>query len=436
VSNFKHSDEFYRLEAAAIAREAAAHDRKNGRHRDAASHKQEPSPADRWDHKRTNAPLEVHPLIVRVADVQPETIAWRWRGRAAAGKLTLLVGDPGLGKSWITLDIAARTSAGVGWPDGEPGSAPANVLLLSAEDGLADTIRPRLDALGADVRRVHHLAVLRAGEKERAVQLADIGPLEQAITETGAKLLIIDPVSAYLGSTDSHRDSEVRGLMAPLAQLADRTGTAVIGVMHLAKSQQRPAIYRAVGSIAFAAAARLVLAVMADPDRDERRIFAPVKQNICAAAPALAYSLTGGALTWERDPVADCDVEALLSGPPADRQERREADAWLREVLQTGPTHSKALQAMANEAGLSWRTIERAKARLKIEVDRIGFGKAGRWYWRLPETAAMTATTTDTETDVAAYDQDAANSTVLTGSDSKTATVPRVAGNGGLWGED
>ncbi len=120
------------------------------------------------------------------------------------------------------------------------------------------------------------------------MQLADTAAIELAIRERAARLVIIDPLAAYLGSTDSHCDAEVRGLLAPLAALAERTDAAVLGVMHLAKSSQRPAIYRAIGSIAFAAAARIVLAVAADPDRDDRRIMMPVKSNLAAASEALA----------------------------------------------------------------------------------------------------------------------------------------------------
>ena len=267
-----------------------------------------------------------------------------------------------------------------------PAVPPGDVILLSAEDGLADTIRPRLDALGADVARIHHLAVLRAGERERAVQLADTAALECAIRETGARLIIIDPIAAYLGSTDAHRDAEVRGLMAPLAALAERTDAAILGVMHLAKSTQRPAIYRAVGSIAFAAAARIVLAVAADPERDDRRIMAAVKSNLAASPAALAYTLSDGRLVWAAEPVSQVDVDALLSGPVLDRQERRAADEWLRDLLAEGPALVRDLQAAARAAGLVWRTIERAKTRLGVRAALLGYGSAGRWQWRLPET--------------------------------------------------
>ena len=339
------------------------------------------------------------PVLVRLADVQPEALTWLWPGRLAAGKLALLVGDPGLGKSWISLDVAARLSAGLAWPDG--GSAPAGpVLLLSAEDGLADTIRPRLDALGADVAQVHHLAVLRTAERDRAVQLTDVAALERAIRETHARLMIVDPISAYLGSTDSHRDAEVRGLIAPLAALAERTGAAVLGIMHLAKDRQQPAIYRAVGSIAFAAAARLVLAVAADPERDDRRIVAPVKSNLSTPPAALAYSLAAGRLVWETEPVDDADVDALLSGPAFSRHERRDVEAWLSDLLADGPMRSRMVQAAAREAGLVWRTVERAKHRLRVEAARIGGVAAdGQWWWRLPP-GKTDSPSVETDTDV------------------------------------
>jgi putative DNA primase/helicase len=367
--------------------------------------------------------VEARPVITCLADVQPEPVTWLWPGRLAAGKLALLVGDPGLGKSWITLDIAARVSAGRSWPDAAPAAAPADVLLLSAEDGLADTIRPRLDALGADLKRIHHLAMLRAGEHERAIQLADTAALERAIAETGARVLTIDPMSAYLGNTDSHRDAEVRGLIAPLAALAERTGVAILGVMHLSKGTQRPALYRAIGSIAFAAAARIVLAVAADPEHDDRRIVAPIKSNLSAPPAALAYTLADGRLGWEPDPVSDVDVDVLLSGPALDKAERREADAWLRDRLADGPAQSKEIQNAAREAGLAWRTIERAKRRLGIEAELVGYGTAGRWYWRLAETATETAT----HREMAVSEKDCDKSAQFTGVCSETATPISVA---------
>lgn len=375
-----------------------------------------------------------HPVLVRLADVQPEAVTWLWPGRIAAGKLNILAGDPGLGKSWITLDLAARVSAGRPSPDGAaPAWDGADVILLSAEDGLADTIRPRLDALGADVAKIHHLAVLKAGEAERMIQLADIDMIEAAICEKGAKLLIIDPVSAYLGSTDSHRDAEVRGLLAPLGLVAERTGAAVLGVMHFAKSAQQKAIYRAIGSIAFVGAARSVLAVARDPDRDDRRLVVSVKASLCPEAPALAYALVDGRLVWEPDPVRDVDVDALLSGPAGDPHERREADTWLRELLAGGPMCSTDIETAAEAAGIARRTLFRAKGRLRIVAERIGgvTRGAGKWYWSLPAIKSATAEEpgikSATSIEVAPLIENPANTLDFSASGIKSATLPRVA---------
>jgi len=377
--------------------------------------------------------LVAQPVLVRLADVQPEPLTWIWPGRLAAGKLALLVGDPGLGKSWISLDVAARLSAGLAWPDG--GAAPAGpVLLLSAEDGLADTIRPRLDALGADVAQIHHLAVLRTGERDRAVQLTDVAALERAIRETRARLMIVDPISAYLGSTDSHRDAEVRGLIAPLAALAGRTGAAVLGIMHLAKDRQQPAIYRAVGSIVFAAAARLVLAVAPDPDRKDRRIVASVKSNLSTPPAALAYSLAAGRLLWEAEPVTEADVDTLLAGPAFPQHDRRDAEDWLSDLLADGPMRSQLVQAAAREAGLAWRTVERAKHRLGIAATRVGgVAAGGQWWWRLPPAKTDTASAnTDTPPNMAvlasttAISADKSEATLKTDTPQELAALDRL----------
>lgn len=347
-----------------------------------------PTTASAERERTDDARAVAEPVLVRLADVKPEAVTWIWPGRLAVGKVTLIVGDPGLGKSWITLDVAARVSSGRPWPDGVVAPTPADVIILSAEDGLADTIRPRLDALGADVTRVHYLAALRCGESERSIQLADVGALEAAIRQTGARVVTIDPVSAYVGGTDSHRDAEVRGLMAPLGALAERTGVAVVGVMHLAKASQQRAIYRAVGSIAFAAAARVVLAVAADPDRDDRRILAPVKSNLSRPPAALAYVLADDRLTWQAGAV-EVDVESLLSGPaaPRERAEQSDAEAVLRELLEdvdAWPMDAKQAIEAGAAHGIHERTLRRTARTLGIRMTRAGFGRGGRWVWHRP----------------------------------------------------
>ena len=351
-------------------------------------------------HTESSAALKPRPVIVCLADVHPEPVMWIWPGRLAAGKFALLVGDPGLGKSWIALDMAARLSAGRPWPDGAPSvSPPAGALLLSAEDGLADTIRPRLDGLGGNSSRIHHVAILRAGDQERSIQLSDIGALEDAIAQTSARLVAIDPIAAYLGGTDSHRDADVRGLVSPLAALAERTGAAILGIMHLSKGTQRPAIYRAVGSIGFAAAARIVSAVAKDPERENRRIMAVVKSNLSVTPPALAYTLADGQLIWDPSPVSDVDVEALLSAPttPLAREEQTEADTMIAELLEDGaawPVDARDALAAGEARGIHPRALQRAAHRRGIAISRRGFGRGGRWIWHRPIGDTIDDTTT------------------------------------------
>lgn len=376
---------------------------------------------------------EPRPIIVRLADVQPEAIEWLWPGRLAARKLTLLVGDPGLGKSWLTLDIAARLSTGRAWCDGAVPPSAGDVLLLSAEDGIADTIRPRLDALGADVTRVHHVAVVRAANQERAIKLADVDIIEQAIRETRAKLVIVDPLSAYLGATDSHRDAEVRGLLAPLSATAEANGAAVLAVMHLSKGGHGKAIYRAVGSIAFAAAARVVLAVAADPDQPSRRLMAPVKSNLSLPPSTLAYTLTDGRLVWEASPVTDVDIDQLLAGPPigAQREEQTDAEQVIAELLDdesAWPMDARQALEAGAARGIHERTMRRTAQRIGIRIARSGFGRGGRWVWHRPiaDSATDTRPETVSVSAMSAMPEQASNSGHTHIEDNKTAYRARA----------
>lgn len=347
------------------------------------------------------------PIVVRLADVTPEVVRWLWMSRLALGKLTLLIGDPGLGKSWITLFIAAALSVGRRWPDGTEAPPPMNTLLLTAEDGLSDTIRPRLDALGADPARIHHLAVLKAGDQERCVQLADIAMIEQAIVETDARLLIVDPVSAYVGQTDSHKDAPVRSLLAPLAAMVERRGVAALGVMHLKKNAQGPAVHRVGGSIAFAAAARIVLAVAADHERGGRRVLASVKQNLAIDPPALGYSLEEGRLVWDAEPVPDVDINALLSGPGDHRERGEQTDAehlisGLLEDHTLWPLDAKDAIDAAQAQGIPDRTMRWTARRMGIRIARTGFGRGGKWLWHRPDAIPAIVEASSPRTDTVA----------------------------------
>ncbi|MGD0266199.1 MAG: AAA family ATPase [Candidatus Methylomirabilota bacterium] len=338
------------------------------------------------------------PDLVSLADVTPEAVCWLWPRRIPCGKLSLIIGDPGHGKSCVTLDMAARVSRVLLWPDGGA-VPPGGVVLLSAEDDLADTIRPRLDAMGADPSRVVALRGVKVpGEAVPApFRLAeDLAHLETAIKSTSAVLVVVDPVSAYLGKADSYKDAEVRAVLAPLAALGERTGAAVVAVMHLTKDAQRKVLYRAQGSLAFVAASRAVFAVAEDQENPERRLFLPVKNNLGPKPPGLAFRLAAAGsavrVEWDTDPVA-VDADAALAGPepPEERGEREEAKEFLTELLAARPVPSEDVKRQARAAGIAERTLFRAKRDLGVKADKEGF--RGGWVWSLSPKAAKDATT-------------------------------------------
>ena len=344
------------------------------------------------------------PVLTSLADVTPRPVEWLWPSRIAIGKLTLIAGDPGLGKSFITLDMAARVSTGNIWPDGIGGNnGPGGVVILNAEDDLADTVRPRLDAAGADVSRIKALVAVKhfdfeAGrERQHPFNLAeDLDALEQAIRDVAdCRFVVIDPISAYLGRTDSHKNAEIRGLLVPLSELAARHGVALVAVTHLRKGEG-PAMYRAMGSLGFVAAARAAYAVTKDKDDStgQRRLVLPVKNNLGNDRTGLAYRLDDAfsangqpVVKWEAGPVEISADDALCPDNGRDEGDSSaldEARDWLQDSLAGGPRSAKEVVAEARADGIAKRTLDRAKKDLGIIAAKTGFD-AG-WTWRLPDS--------------------------------------------------
>ena len=324
--------------------------------------------------------------VVCMADVEPVPITWLWPARIPEGKIALLIGDPGMGKTMLALDIIARVSRGAGFPDGS--RAPAgDVVILTAEDGIADTIRPRLDAAGADVSRVWVIESVRAeGAAGKLFSLADdVGALEEVVREHHARLVMIDPLDSYLRGVDSHRNSEVRGVLAPFAAMLERSGATGLCVHHLNKDASSVnALYRAGGSLAFVAAARAVFGVAPDPDSEGRCLFLPVKLNIAAKPPGLGYRVTDHGIEWDSDPVT-CDAARAFGGPKkADSDLVSAALDFLSGALADGQfVPQVALEEAAAEVGIAPKSLKKAKQALGVESKREGFGAGGLWYWRL-----------------------------------------------------
>ncbi|MDD3531025.1 MAG: AAA family ATPase [Candidatus Pacebacteria bacterium] len=334
-------------------------------------------------------------ITIRMSDVQPKPIEWLWFGRIALGKLTIIAGDPGLGKSLTTIDMAARVSKGCAWPL-EGSLAPlGNVVFLSAEDDPGDTIRPRLDAAGADCSRVHVIQAIRdANEEGRPMERMfsfrkDITVLEDLLrTLSDCRLLVIDPVSAYLDGTKSHENAEVRQVLAPLAKLAADFGVAVVVVQHLNKNSGDNAMYRSMGSIGFVAAARAAYIVTKDKDNQERRLVMPIKNNLAKDTLGLAYSVVEASnrapmLVWESEAVTITADEALGR---SDSDEEKTKIEWAIQVLEVvladGPVAATEVNREARQAGISQSTLHRAKDKLGVKPKKASF-KDG-WVWSLP----------------------------------------------------
>jgi hypothetical protein len=268
--------------------------------------------------------------------VEPEQVGWLYPKRIPLGKLTVVDGDPGLGKSATATDFGARVSVGRTWPDGAPCEV-GGVVICSAEDGLADTIRPRLEAAGADLSRVLALDTIPDGDAERPISIPeDLDVVRRGIERVGARLVIFDPLMAFLSAdVNGHRDQDVRRALAPLAKLAEDTGAAILIVRHLNKTEGGNPLYRGGGSIGITGAARSALLVARDPEDDDRRVLATLKSNLSAPAPSLAFTLSeaaNGAVRVEWKGSTPLDARTLLA-VPSDDEERRELTALKSAVV-------------------------------------------------------------------------------------------------------
>jgi hypothetical protein len=253
------------------------------------------------------------PVLVNMAEVQRQEVRWLWANRLALGAMTVLAAEPGIGKSWLSLEIAARLTTNRELPGGPTFGEGVDVLIMAAEDAPDTTIRSRLQSLGADMRRVHFFVDKVHRGKREAVRLADSAVIERAAAETGAKLLIIDPMNSFM-TGDSYNDVEVRRVLTPLLRVARDRDLSILGLMHQTKNTANQAIYRTLGSIGFNGIARVVLNVVADKDDPRRRWLITIKNNMGHVSDdrdGIAYSLSRNRLVWDTSQRVDYD--ALLN---------------------------------------------------------------------------------------------------------------------------
>lgn len=352
-------------------------------------------------------------LVTRcAAEIEPKRIDYLWPGRIARGKHTAIAGEPGDGKSQLSVFIAAMVTTGGEWPCGEGRAPVGNVIIFNAEDGADDTIVPRLIAAGADLKRVHIVnAVMQEdGKGRRSFNLqSDLALLEKKIAEIGEVALVnIDPVSSYMGKTDSHKNSEVRGALEPLSEMAERMRVAILSVTHFSKtgaSNNGKALHRFIGSIAFVGAPRAAFAVIQDTENEGRMLLLLAKTNMGAKPQGLAYRLAqrivgqegegivASYVAFDSTPVTVSADEAMrASEDGSDREAAGEAEEFLRDKLSAGSAPAKEAEEDARALMIMPRTLRRARKKLGVISRRESEGRDGRghWMWSLPSEGYST----------------------------------------------
>jgi len=345
------------------------------------------------------------PSIKCLGDIQSEEVDWLWEPYIPKGKITLLEGDPNDGKTFFALAVASIVSRGWGFPeiDGMPSERkePGSVLYLTAEDGLADTIRPRIDMLRGDAYRIHVLdGFFYEGDEEsiHAVTLNNINVIKTSIEDIKPSLIVVDPLQAYMGAgVDIHRANEVRPVLSRIAKLAEEYKVALLLIRHLSKARTDRALYRGNGSIDFTAAARSVLLVGKDPDQPEKRAIVQIKNSVAQIGDSIGFSIDRNGFNWTG--ASDLTADKLLGPKTAEDNGEKsavdEAKEFLEDILQDGPVSSGEIKSASKNACISWRTIERAKETLNIKAFKEP-GRAGVWKWRLPSQLDLESPSTNT----------------------------------------
>lgn len=311
--------------------------------------------------------------IIKMSDIESQEIEWLWYPFIPYGKITIVQGDPGDGKTTLVLNIAAKLSKGEGFDEQMQVKEPINVIYQTAEDGLADTVKPRLERAGAVCERI-----MVIDESDRSLSMID-ERLEKAITETGARVLILDPIQAYLGGgVDMNRANEAREITKRLGLLADRTRCAIILIGHMNKAAGNKAAYRGMGSIDFFAVARSVLLVGRVQGEDNIRAIVQIKNNLAAFGHAKAFELAEEGFRWIGD--YEITVDEILGGIAPRANKFEQAKQLLHSIAKNQHlVSSNDIFELARDEGISKRTLENAKKELGIRAKKVN----NAWYWEL-----------------------------------------------------
>jgi RecA-family ATPase len=330
--------------------------------------------------------------LVFLKDVKPIAVKWLWDKYVAKENITMFDGNPGEGKSTLALDIAARVSRGQSMPDNTLTDI-GGVVILSCEDNLSTTIVPRLMAAGADLSKCVQLYQIIEGENKRFPKITDIDAIRKAIISVRAKLVIIDPLMGFIGTADSHKDQDVRQVLAPLADLAEEMQVAVIIVRHLNKSNNGSAIYRGGGSIGISGAARSVFLIAGDPNDENLKVFAPIKSNLAKMQNSLSFGMEEVILKGDIETskiiwkgISNFIADDLLELPndKGDKSQLDEAKDFLENYLSSGDKLQENIFKDSKKNNIAEKTLRRAKKLLGIKSIKPTFD-GSKWMWKLPE---------------------------------------------------
>jgi len=339
-----------------------------------------------------------YPMYRKMSDIKPQPINWLWKDYIAKGTFTLITGEPELGKSQITLSMAAIVTTGGKWPVNGEKCEEGNVIILSDEDNLEKTIHPRLEANGANLDKIINFDGIGEGDSNSDCQLfklkTDLRELETMINDIkGISMIVIDPLSAYLSGVDSYKNTDVRSILAPLSKLAEKYDLAIVCVEHPPKSSNGKAINQVGGSKAFIAAARSAYLVSKDPQEEKRSLFLRIKNNLTSHSVGISYRLeevilpTGkiSKVVWDDEPVKITADEVLAYYNQTEFQKGKDVQAeWLREYIADGPKKVTDVVKEAQKQGISEKKLRNLRDKMCIESNKTSF--KGGFEMSLPDS--------------------------------------------------